>query len=502
MDFLEQTIHHLNEEERADFRYYLQRQKSGRKDLQLFELLCKTTDWKPRDLVAKLYSPINMNAYHSLRKRLMHQLLGHIVHRRLRDDVTEQSNVLGMISMSQFMLEKNANEAAQYFIQRAEQLAEKNARYDLLDHIYNVQIAHADKWDFTLDEVVEKWQANTDKYKAHQKLNIAYALIRNQLAEARKAGTTLDPEEIIQSVFHDFDISVNEANNPAFMHRLVAMMRSAIVSTKDYHRLEPFLVRVYKRMKKVNAFQKGDQEYELGFLYMMAHVYYRNRKFDEASQWLETMSELVPLRSFKQSIYYPKWIALKAAVASYSGNNRDAITTMKDVWGDKQLRLPTSEKLNMQLNLAVYYFQSAEYKKANKTMMEIGHSDKWLEEKMGKEWRFKKNMIELIIQYELGNDDIALSRIRTIEKQFSEFFSHPAYQRARLFLRFIKRLALHPDAVASEKFTRDVEEAQMGWPGHKEDIQAITFFCWLKSKMVKRDYYEVLLETVRTTPSN
>jgi hypothetical protein len=175
----------------------------------------------------------------------------------------------------------------------------------------------------------------------------------------------------------------------------------------------------------------------------------------------------------------------------------DAIATTKDAWSDKQLRLPTNEKLNMQLNLAVYYFQSAEYKKANKTMMEIGHSDKWLEEKMGKEWRFKKNMIELIIQYELGNDDIALARIRTIEKQFSAFLTHPAYQRARLFLSFIKRMALHPDEVASPKFAKDVEEAQMGWPGHKEDIQAITFFCWLKSKMVKRDYYEVLLETVR-----
>lgn len=497
MDFLEQTIAHLSEEERTDFKVFLQKQKEVRKDLKLFELLSSNKEMKPREIVAKLYSPINMNAYHSLRKRLMKQLLGYIVLRRLEGDITEASSIMGMISMSQFMMEKNAFEAAAYFIKKAEYVAVRNNSYDLLDNIYNIQIAHADSLKTDLDEVIQKWQTNAEKYQARQKLNIAYALIRNQLAEARKAGTTLDPEEIIESVFHDFDISINEANNPAFMHRLVAMTRSAIVSTKDYHRLEPFIVRIYKRMKKVNAFQKGDQEHELGFLYMIAHVYYRNRKFSEATLWLDNMRELLPTRTFKQSSYYPKYIALMAAVASYSGHNKQAIDIMKEAWGDSKLRLPISEKLNMQLNLAVYYFQSAEYKKANKTIIEISHSDKWLEEKMGKEWRFKKNMIELIIQYELGNEDIALSRIRTIEKYFTGFLAHPAYQRAKFFIRFIKRLINNPNEVSTEKFAKDIEEAHMGWPGYKEDIQAITFFCWLKSKMLKRDYYEVLVETLR-----
>ncbi len=496
MDFLEQTITHLGSEDRADFKIFLQKQKEVRKDLKLFELLSSDIEMKPRELVAKLYSPINMNAYHSLRKRLMKQLFEFIVLRRLEEDVTEVSSVMGMISMSQFMIEKNAYEAAAYFIKKAEHVSIKNSSYDLLDNIYNIQIAHADTLKTNLDEVIQKWQTNTEKYQARQRLNIAYAIIRNQLADARKEGTTLDPEEIIESVFRDFDISVNEANNPAFMHRLVAMTRSAIVSTKDYHRLEHFIVRIYKRMKKVNAFQKGDQEYELGFLYMIAHVYYRNRKFADATLWLDNMRELLPSRSFKQSSYYPKYIALMAAVASYSGHNKQAIDIMKEAWSDSKLRLPISEKLNMQLNLAVYYFQSAEYKKANKTIIEISHSDKWLEEKMGKEWRFKKNMIELIIQYELGNEDIALSRIRTIEKYFTGFLAHPAYQRAKFFIRFIKRLINNPDEVSTEKFAKDIEEAHMGWPGYKEDIQAITFFCWLKSKMLKRDYYEVLIETI------
>lgn len=496
MDFLEQTIAFMSTAERVDFKNFLQKQKQSRKDLKLFELLSDAEKMKPRELVSKLYSPINMNAYHSLRKRLMKLLFEFTVLKRLQADGSEASTVMGMISMSQFMLEKNAPQVASYFISKAELMAAKNNQYNLLDNIYNIQIANADEMNLNLENIIPKWQTNTSRYQAHQRLNIAYAIIRDQLSEARKEGTTLDPGKIIEGVFRDFEITVNEANNPAFMHRIVAMTRSAIVSTKDYHRLEPFIVRIYTRMKKANTFLKTNKEHELGFLYMIAHVYYRNRKFQDATLWLKNMEELLPTRSFKSSLYYIKYIALQAAVASYSGNNKLAIDIMKNGLDDKSAPIPITEKLNMQLNLAVYYFQGEEYKKANRSLMNINHSDKWLEQKMGKEWRFKKNMIELIVQCELGNDDIALSRIQAIDKYFTGFLSHPAYQRARLFLKFIKRLVLNPQEAVTTKFAQDLEEAHLGWPGYKEDIQAITFFCWLKSKMLKRKYYEVLVEAM------
>ena len=37
---------------------------------------------------------------------------------------------------------------------------------------------------------------------------------------------------------------------------------------------------------------------------------------------------------------------------------------------------------------------------------------------MGREWRLKENMIESLIQYELGNSDIAYDRVIAIERSF------------------------------------------------------------------------------------
>ncbi len=498
MDLLEQTIEHLSAEEQSDFKTFLQKQKENRKDLKLFELLASKKDYTPKALVTKLHTT-NLNAYHSLRKRLMKELFEFMVLKQLQADATRASSVMGFISMSQFMLKKNAPEVAAYFLKKAETHALLNQQFDLLDSIYHLYISHADKLDTNLNELIEKWQINTEKYKSQQRLSIAYSLIKQQLAEARKRGTVLDVEAIINSVFHDFQITPEDANAPEFMYKLVSMARSAVISAKDYYRFEPFIVRIYTRLSKAGVFTRSTIDFQLGFLYMMAHVYYRNKKFALAEEQLESMPKATSARTFYNSEFFGKYISLKAAIATFSNRNEEAIALLKDTLTDKSLRIATTEKLNMQLNLAVYFFQNEEYKKANKTLLEISHSERWLEEKMGMEWRFKKNMIEVITQVELQHEEIALSKISFIEKHYSVFLKQPTYNRAKFFLSFIKKLINQPQIIRTKEFAEQVKAAQLALPEEKEDLQAITFFAWLKAKMQNKNYYQTLLEVMRTT---
>ncbi len=497
MDFLEQTIEHLASDEQIDFKTFLQKQKENRKDLKLFELLASHKSYTPYELVQKL-DTTNLNAYHSLRKRLMKQLYEFMVLRQLKFDATRESSVMGYLSMSQFMLQKNAYSVAAYFLKRAENTALQNHQYDLLDNIYNVQISNAEKLQTDLADVIAKWKQNTNRYQSQQRLSIAYSLIKQQLATARKQGTMLNIEEIVTSVFRDFQITTEEANTPEFMYKLVSMARSAVISNKDYHRFEPFIVRLFLRLKKANLFTRSNAEFELGFLYMMSHVYYRNKKFEQADEQLQAMEKVYSIRTFRNMELFSKYISMKSAIASFSGRNEESIQLLKTTLADKTIRIPSLERLNMELNLAVYYFQGEDYKRANRTIIDIGHTDHWLEEKMGMEWRFKKNMIEVIVQIELLHEDIALSKIATIEKHFASFFKQPAYSRAKLFLSFIKRIVNDPSIIASKEFAEHVKAAQMALPEEKEDLQAITFFAWLKARMKKRNYYETLLEVMRT----
>ncbi len=496
MNFLQNTIDLLEKQDHEQFKNFL-RDKNEVRNLQLFELLTAKKKHDSITIANKLYQPRNLNAYHTLRKRLMEFLMQFISLKGMQLKSTSGENISRLIAISEFMLDNAEPEMASHFLNKAEKLAVREDKIELLDIIYHLNIANADRLKKNLDIVIKLWKSNRERLQLKQQLDVAFAIIKKKLAEARKTGTILDPDDTISAVFREFNISSEAANNASFMYKIVAMTRSAIVSSKDYYRIEGSTLRIYWRLKNSNAFGKKDSKYELGFVYMIAHVLYRNRKFDEASEWAEKMNKVLPSKEFLTSPYYSKYIMLRAAIDTFSWKNAKAIAMISKALQDGSLKFDLEERLNMQLNLVVNYFQAEDYKKANSLLYEIGHTDLWLEKKMGKEWRFKKNMIEIIVQCELKNDDIALKKIKAIENTFGEFLSHPSYARARMFLKFIRKVITEPWMVTTPEFAEQVKEARMGLPQDKEDIQAITFFCWLKSKMLGRKYYEVLVETIR-----
>ena len=71
VDNIKDIIHLLNSDDKKEFRSFINRQKSkkNRKDLELFEILCETESYPAKEIVKRLYNELNMNAYHSIRKR-------------------------------------------------------------------------------------------------------------------------------------------------------------------------------------------------------------------------------------------------------------------------------------------------------------------------------------------------------------------------------------------------------------------------------------------------
>jgi hypothetical protein len=486
MDYLESSISLMDEPTKKSFRAYLQRVKLSERTLQLFDLISSNPETDGPTLAQKLYKPINLNAYHSLRKSLLAQIEEFVT---LREITNTEHNPQRVLSMAKYFLENNDRESSTSYLKKAALLAEKNHDYQMLDAIYLLQIDKAHELQIDPELVIEKWGQNKSKLVLQQRLSVANSILRKKLSEARKSGTTLDPQEITDEVLQLFDLRGDEALIAEFMLKAVQMIRSAVVSSKDYSRFEPFIRRVYQQLESAGAFTKQNENTRQQFIYMIAHTFYRTRKLKESNALLESISNY-------SNTLKSRFVQLNAAVLSFSGNNERGIEILRSALKSTDTRFTIEDRLNMRLNLVVFYFQSEEFKKANVEMLLINHSDTWLEKRMGKEWRFKKSMIDVILQCELGNTDLAFSRIKNMEKYFAGFFQHPAYQRALIFMRFVKTIIEQPERVAAPEFAIEVDKANMAWPDYKEDTQAITFFCWLKSKMIRRPYYEVLLQAM------
>jgi len=495
MKLLEQIISRMSVDERVGFRDSLKSVKHQKHLITLFDKLCADRDWNKNEISKLIYGSANLGSYHSLRKRLMRRVNDYIAYLRFETDKTDGGSVLSLLYSAQFLLERDCPTEANQFLVKAEKTAIQNDQYDALNMIYGFQLLHHVTLKINLENLITKLQNNLTALTQTNKLDIAFAEIQEAHDQMKISGKNLAAETVLKRIFADKELMNLAKTNVGFMFRIVTLCRKVITSAKDYHMFEPYVIGVYNYLKSRNAFQGNHAKTEIHFIYMIVHALYRTLKFDETRIWLKIFYDLFPQNRVTSHPLYPKYISTVSALEAYTGKAPLAIDILNETLNNSSSRLPVKEKLNMQLNLAVYYFSIANYKEANKSIGKIQHSNTWLDNLMGKEWRFKRDTIEVIIFSEKGESELAQSRLALMKKNYADFLNNMNYIFASMFLNFIGKIIENSAVATSKEFAAQIKEAaDKGWPGERNDIQAITFFCWIKCKMEKRDYYSVLVE--------
>ncbi len=501
MDYLRNIIQTLSEEDINNFKTFVNRlkQKEKRRDLQLFHILSLQEEFSPRQIAKKLDDHLKMNAYHSIRKRLTKHLMDFMVTNRLAEDTTASSSVMGLISLSKYLFEKNKPTTAWNYLEKAEQKAIDNEHYDLLNTIYNLQIEQTtSNTKKDLYEIISLRNQNKQLADEEEKVNIASSMVKQQILEYKLNGENVDFNQVVKSTLKQYGLSKTITARPKLTHKIVQISRGVALATKQYHEFEPFIIKQYQKIESRSEFAPKDHFYKLSFLYMISHTLYRNKKFKQSEHYLETL--YIEASKYKRNYweqFYPKYIMLLSAVKSYQGNNEDALTFLQNEFDKNKHRLSHEDELNILLNLALYYFQNNDAESALDILLSNYHTDHWCAKVVGKEWVLKKNLMEAILHYELANPDMAITRIRTIERNLGDILSQKPYERVKVFIGLVKQVISKPDIVSQQSFEDKIEYSFEWLPMEEEDIQAMSFYAWLKSKITKKDYYEVLLLLVK-----
>lgn len=500
MDDLKQIISTFSTDEQKEFASFVQRQKKikNRKDLELFRLLAQKQVYKPAQLLAKLYpNDRNQVAYHAVRKRLMQHLIDFIL---LKSSGKQTSTTLGMISLALF--DRKLEKLGWEFLRKAEKVALLHEQYDLLNAIYNLQISlsnseFADK----LEEIIEKHKHNKMLADEEEKANIANQLIQQKLREVRLQGNDLDFKAIIRQILQTYQLSEAIVKRPSLLYKLMTIARSEVLVSKDFYRFEPYLIEQYQLVVAKYSFAPQHAHYQLGLLYMIAHVLYRNKKFAQSMLYLEKMRELFTADSRLQTQFYTKYALLLSANYALSKQTLEAIRLLENMLKERKNTLSQEDTLNIYLNLSIYYFQEENYKKANQCFLALQSSEGWLVRKMGREWVLKKNLVELIAQYELKNYDLARNKLKRIEKNFADMLAQSLFQNVKAYLYFIRQMLDNP-SIRPDRLFAQTDELFVFDPIAEEDLQEIRFYAWLKAKLLKKKYQEVLEELVSRVSSD
>src|SRR5688572_17211502 len=185
MDDLKITIDTLPAEQKTEFLDFLKRNSKtkARKDVELFQVLQQKKSYSPEELQRKVYPEAeNSMAYYALRKRLMRQLSDFILLKRMEEDTTSASSVMGMVSLATYLFEAQVDRLAWNLLRKAEKVALENEQFDLLNNIYNLQIENADnEFADELEHIIQKRNSNKIAADKEERANIAASLIRKQL---------------------------------------------------------------------------------------------------------------------------------------------------------------------------------------------------------------------------------------------------------------------------------------------------------------------------------
>ncbi|UUC46159.1 hypothetical protein [Flavobacterium cerinum] len=496
MNSVSGIINILSDAEKQEFIRFLKQQnkRHDTQNIQLFNLL-KSDDINENNIDYK-----NKPALYALRKRLYDNLVTFITNKRFEDETSEEKVILKLIIAGKVFFKHKQYKPAFKILRKAEEKALKEEHFNLLNEIYHLQIeyAHLDE-KMIFSELIEKYRENQKKFLQEEQLNLGYALLRKELSKIKEGAVFFDFQIVITSTIEQFNISLKEILTFKSLYQILFIANEYAALRNDYHQIERFVHKSYRFIQAKKELADQHLFYHIQILYFMGNTLFRNKKFEEAMLYLDKMeSEMKKQDKVYYRQFYYRLKLLHCLIANYSGNAEFAITQTETILNDCK-GAEISEVLDLQLSLAVFYFQQLKLDQLKQVFKNFAHTDTWYEKKQSMEWTIKKNLIEILLHVELKNIDYVMSRLNSFKRRYKKYLTTINEKRVLIFLSLVEKYLDTPENFASEAFQKQVE-ASFQWKSYREeDIFVMSFYAWLKAKIEKKNIYEITLKLVAET---
>jgi len=437
---------------------------------------------------------IGGNAFNVAKKRLMDRLLEFLGNRVFEQEVSSEVQVLKYLVLARRMLAHDQIQLGLKTLKKAERKAKELQHHALLMEIYNTALQYSGSLsENEMLAVVERSQKNLKQLQEQLALSMAHAKIQTYFKSAefginRREET---PHNHVSNVYAEFNIPEEQLNNFQSLFQLAQIADVTAFEQKNY-----FLVDLYfaHRIDELQGTQLDGERnliYHIDVLYLVANIYFRQRKFSESLEYLARME--VQMERFNRKFYASRriqWTTLKALNHNFLGDFTVSTALLDDLFA---ANYKSEELLNPRLVRAMIHFQQGELDAAQRVLAKFQHSDSWYQKRIGLDWLLNRRYIEILLHIELENIDFVESRISSLTRKYGDLFQQKNYVAIRPFLKLLHQYNQNPHSVQTEKFKKTVEKTLPWRDRGEEDIFLMCFYAWLKAKMDGRRLYETTL---------
>jgi len=504
MDSLLEIIKNLKKEEIRNFKIFSKRfhRQEDIKITTLFDLMRSGNyDEDEKGMIAKLFVQDKdvSNAYYRLKNRLKTELEKSLLN--LHHNLNEKIETINLITLSSIFSYKAQYDLSLYYLKKAEKTALNNEYYDLLDFIYSQIVELTYNFDFdeiNPSEYIEKRRENTQKNSVYTEANNAIATVRYSLKKSNLSSAE-DIDHVLKKTLEELNIANEVYNIPNVKIRIHYCIRSILFQSKDFARLENYLIDTFSDFEEEKLFTKSTHLSKITQLTWIVNTLMVNKKWNNAIVYIEKLHE--ELLKYNK-LYYDNfiWTYYQSLITIYISSNQieKAIQLLEQIIEVQSNRgMQSFYEFGTHVNLGLCYYFIDNTSEGIKVLSKLFLKDVY--PKLSTENQFAISIIEIILHYENANLDYVTYRIGEIRRQFKALLKDPAHVEEKAFLKILLNMCNKADPMHDKLLMSQMKEfATMASKVQIGSGKYIELGLWIQSKIDKKHYYTYLYEAMQS----
>jgi hypothetical protein len=493
MDSLSDLISLLGATEKKLFKQFLQRKnkRTDVKNLQLLDLI-ETDDTNG---ISKLYkAEKNKDAYHALRKRLQDNLLLFLSQRTFENDQSDTYDALRLVVVGRFLLENDVIKVAFKCLDKAERLAEQLEQFNLLNEILllKLQYAYLPEAEY-LESLTARFVQNQSNMQRDARLNMAYAFLRQELREIHLEGKIVNLTALMITTIRKYKISTQDLMTYKSIYQILFIANEYADIQQNYSLIERYIKRANQFLQDQGYKYRSYLFYHISILYFLANFHLRQKNFARSLTHLGEMMELMQTDSHYYASFYLRHQLLAGLNLFFTDRSAEAIQLLHEALYNVKAKSKPEDIEDLRICLTMFLALCND-KGSLKQLSLLTRTDAWYEKKMGMLWTIRKNLMEILIQAQFANIELAMSRSTSFRRRYKKYLLKTSEERVLLFLNMVEKHLLKPDVIFDAGYKKMV--LNMASQAENNDIFSLSFIAWLIARWEKRTAYEVMLTLV------
>jgi hypothetical protein len=479
-------VESLQKEEVRHLKLAIQKYESDselRKDIQLFDLIRKGTDYDDDYVHALLYpDDKSKNSFYRLRNRLMDEINKSLL--TLHYNESDVNSILYNIILSRLFQQRNNFKMSYFFLRKAEKKAVDLNLPEFQDIIYSDLIKiSTETLEIDPETYIQKRKENRAVLNQLNEIDDVLAVLVYRIKVSQNFNQkNYNVVNLLSTTLKQYANKETTRNNPVLKMKIYQAVSRILLQQHDYIELEKYLSITLKEFTFDKLFNKNNHEVKLQMLTYFANALFKNRKFDESlsigEKLKSALNEFDGILKERYIFYY-----YNSQVNNYSVlDKHKAIQVLEEAVNDKAVHKNKFNVMFLNLQMALQYFDLKEFKPALKSIVKIKQEENF--KVFDEALQIKILVFEMMVRFELEDFDFIESLLTKIKRDYRDLLKESGFLRQKLMTDILGKI-IYADEQKSISIKKKINELiDSSKDTEAGDIDLVNYNIWIKEKLL------------------